>query len=160
MVTASQAKLYFGLEDDQTKYLKIRSEIRLLCQQLDVVNQQSDRWDDLLVRVVDQIVFFSKRRTYRKAWNERQSTQEGLDFLAALKALVGDAAANFGDKLRHGMGENDDSQSPPYQWVTDCYHLTDEESSCVSFRIESYIFCPVLNTNWHRMRTKSNDVVE
>ena len=146
MVTTTQAKEYFGLvhgDDSRAKYLKIRAEIRHICQELDVVNQQSDRWNDALVRVVDQVSFFSTRKTYRQAWNNRQATQEGLDFLAALKALVGDSAANYGDYLRQNM-EEPVGDEPPSQWVTDCYHLTDTEDSCVGFHTSFVCFITLI----------------
>lgn len=159
MVTTTEAKEYFGLQNNHSQYLKIRSEIRQLCQELDVFNQQSDRWDDVLVRAVDQLTFFSKRQTYRKAWNDRQATQEGIDFLNALKAFVGDAAANYGDKLRQNLEEDEEFGRLPFQWVTDCYHLTDDESSCVCFRLLDYVFRTFPNINWHSRRVKNKNAV-
>lgn len=136
-----RAKNYFGLNTPVNRplYLRIRTQIRNLCQQLGVINQASDRWWDVCVRTIDENSFFSRRQTYRRLWNQRDSSLAGQNFYTHLRNLIADSAGNNRDRL----SRNYRSTRQPVP-IVDCYHLTDNEASCVSLTPESTIIVVIL----------------
>lgn len=114
------------LEED-ADYNRVRGEIRLICNELDVFNMSSDRWLDACCRTVDQITHFSRHQKFRRYWNERDYSAEGRVFFAYLKSIVADAGGNVRARYKADHGATGETQ-----YITDCYHLSDGEDSCVS----------------------------
>lgn len=123
--TVKDARAFFKL-DNRTEYNKIRREISNICSNLHVFNQTSERWYDAVYLIMDTISFFSKRQRYRKWFNNRDNTPEGVTFWENLKAIIVDAAGNVRTKFKTSY----ESEGKP-QMITSCYHLDDHLPSCV-----------------------------
>lgn len=119
---------YIGVHPHSLEWKVMQGQIRSMTRAFDVLNQSSDRWDDAMAWVMDNVFWFSRRRTFRRAWNKRDASPEGRDLVACIKALVTNAAGNnssYTNCLKNGI--------PP--WVTDFYHMSDGEES---FGVSNY----------------------
>lgn len=125
-----EAYRFLGLAEEEAA--RVKEQVRQIAAELDIMNQSSDRWLDGLARCVVGIPAISRHRRWRAAWNRRDETEEGKVFLKHLKALLTAAGTNHGDAVRKKV-----RQEGRAAWVVDCYHVTDDEESCVSI-LRSY----------------------